>query len=350
MECLYYTDGVITNKKTLTKLCVLFDSVRTFYLSPSYYLDPLKERWLSQRDLPFFSKSPCERELLTEVYLKSFENFVNENNELIKERILQPIIVNQTPPDWEGFEKNEKKLMKDGAGISFGLWGQSVGIVTTENIYIDAPWFSLYRWQSISGGLHFAIETRQIPISDNYALSGLACETVSRFSNVKHQPTINEIASHIAFKSMSLLIPDFPALKTEEILEARDKLAEELNYFKEEMNIISTDLNENEFTDIDSIVVNKIKPRLDDLKLKIKSLDGKLFRKIASRFFIGSSATTLLSYFLNLPLPAQVTVAASFAGKILLDIHENQSKRYEIKRQSANRGLVFLLDIEKKYV
>jgi hypothetical protein len=78
-------------------------------------------------------------------------------------------------------------------------------------------------------------------------------------------------------------------------------------------------------------------------------LKGELFRKIANSFFIGSSATTVFSYILNLPLAAQIAATASFMGKALIDIHEHQSKVYEIRNQSTNKGLVFLLDMKKKY-
>lgn len=349
MECLYYTNSIISNRKTLTKLCLLFDTIRTFYLNPTYYLEPLEERWQAERKAPFFKNSPCEIELFTKIYSESYKNFLNENDELIKSNILQPIIINQTPPDWISLEENEKKLMENGSGIALGLWGQSVDLVPREKIYIDAPWFSLYRWQSISGALHFAIQSGQIPISDNSILSGLACETVSKLSDLTYQPSPDEIANQIAFRAMSLLIPDFPALKPEEILEARDKLSEELHYFREEMYKISSELDTKEYSDIDRIVIHKVQPRLNDLELKIKSLDGEIFRKMASVFFVGSGATTLSSYFLNLPLPAQIAATASFAGKILLDIHENKSKRYDIKNKSVNRGLVFLLDIKNKY-
>lgn len=348
MECLYYTNGIISNRSTLTKLCLLFDTVKTFHLDPTYYLEPLEERWQVEREAPFFKKSPCERELITKTHSDSYNNFLNENDELIKSNILQPIISNQTPPDWISLEENEKKLMGNYSGIALGLWGQSVDLVPHEKIYVDAPWFSLYRWQSISAALHFAIQSGQIPISDNSILSGLACETVSKLSDLTYQPSRDEIANQMAFRAMSLLIPDFPALKPDEILEVREELSDELDYFREEMNKISCELDIEEYSDLDRIVIHKVQPRLNDLKLKIKSLDGEIYRKMANVFFVGSSATTLSSYFLNLPLPAQIAATASFAGKILLDIHENQSKRYELKNESVNRGLVFLLDIEKK--
>lgn len=348
MNCLYYTDGIESNKATLTKLCFLFEHVRTFFLSPSYFLDPLEERWSIEKDQPFFAKSPCEKDLLTSIYLHSWENFLQENGDLINHNILQPIVVNQAPPDWESFEANEKRLMENGAGIGFGLWGQSVGLVPQEKIYIDAPWFSLYRWQSISGALHFAIQTQHIPISDNYQLSALASETVTRFSDLVHNPTPDEIAGHIAFRSMSLLIPDFPPLKTEEILEAREKLSDELRYFRTEMLSIAKEVGPDAYGNIDSIVAEKVQPRLDDIKLKSQSLKGELFRKLTGVFLMGGG-TPLLSHLVSLPLSAQIPAILGLIGKALLDVHEYKDKQYELRKQSSNYGLAFLLDVEKKY-
>lgn len=349
MECLYYTDGIISNRETLTKLCILFDKVRTFFLSPDYFLKPLEERWKTEKNIPFFSKSPSEKDLLSRIYVESYKRFIDGNDELINANILQPLFIKQNPPDWENFETNEKKLMKNGSGIAIGIWGQNVGIVPQEKIYIDSPWFSLYRWQSISGALHFAIQTGHIPISDNPKLSKLACDTVSRYSDLCYKPTPEEIASHIAFRSIALLIPNFPPLKSEEILNVREKLYNELQDFRNEMLQISKEVDEQLYTKIDSIVRDKVFPRLDDLKLKIKSSNDKLFCKIASYFFVGSGATALLTHFLSLPLPAKIISLASFAGKILLDIHKYKSEKYTIKNESINRGLVFLFDLEKKY-
>lgn len=348
MNCLYYTDGIVLNKATLTKLCFLFEHVRTFFLSPSYFLDPLEERWATEKDQPFFAKSPCERDLLTSIYVHAWESFLRENSDLIKCNVLQPIAASQTPPDWESFEANEKRLMENGAGIGFGLWGQSVGLVPQEKIYIDAPWFSLYRWQSISGALHFAIQTQHIPISDNYHLSTLASETVTRFSDLAHNPTPDEIAGHIAFRSMSLLIPDFPPLETEEILEAREKLSDELGCFRTEMLSIAKKVGPDAYGNIDAIVAEKVQPGLDDIKLKSKSLKGELFRKLSGVFFMGGG-TPLLSHLVSLPLAVQIPAIIGLIGKALLDVHEYKDKQYELGKQSSNQGLAFLLDVEKKY-
>lgn len=347
MECLYYTDGSISDRKTLTKLCLLFDKVWTFYLSPSYFLEPLEQSWQKDKHKPFFSTSPCEKELLTSCHQLEHQGFITENKDLISTGILRPIVVNQPPPDWESFESYEKKLMKNGRGITFGLWGQSIGIVPKEKIYVDSPLFSLYRWQSIAGGLHFAIKSDKIPISDNENLSKLAIETVQRFAPTKHLPTIEELAANVAFQSISLLLPNFPALEAGEILEAREKLSDDLSCFRNEMQNIVKASDRSSVDEIESIVLRRIKPRFDDLKLRVDSLSGELFRKIAKVFFVGGTATTLLPHLLTLPLEAQIAASASFAGKILLDIHENISKRSDLTKESKNRWLVLLLKMEK---
>ena len=347
MECLFYTDGIISDQRTLTKLCLLFDTVRTFYLSPSYYLKPLEERWLSERNLPFFAKSPCEKDLITTLHARNWRSFIENNRELIDSHVLQPIAVDQTPPDWDSFEAYEKKLMRKASGIAFGLWGQSMGLVPNDAIYVDVPWYSLYRWQSMAGGLYFAIRTGHIPISDNTALSRLAIDTVNRFSDLKHQPTKDEVYSHVAFSAMSMLVPNFPALQPQQILEAREKLSDELRYFRDEMQRISENLDNSAYLDIDSIVTDRIQPRLDDLKLKIKSLNSELFRNIAVTIFAAGGATPVLSCLLSMPLEGQVATLASFVGKIIIDIHKNKSKRFELHSESSNRGLVFLLDMQK---
>jgi len=201
----------------------------------------------------------------------------------------------------------------------------------------------------MAGALYFACQTQYVPISDNRQLSSLASETVARFSDLAHQPTPNEVASDIAFRSMSLLVPDFPPLEAEDILEAREKLSEQLRYFRAEMISIAKGLSPEAYDDIDSIVVEKIQPHLDDIRLRITSLRGDLFRRLAGVFVLGSGATPLLSSLLSLPVSAQMAGLAGLIGKGLLDIHEYQSTLQQIRNQSSNRGLVFLLDVEKQY-
>jgi len=349
MECLYYTDSIISNKKTLAQLCLLFEKVRIFYLLPSYFLSPLEERWETEKDTPFFSKSRCEKRLFTRIHFEKHKEFIEENRELVNADILQPLLVQQTPPDWESFESTEKKLMKNGAGLAFGIWGQSIGIVPNDKIYVDAPWFSLYRLQSISGALHFAITSGQTPISDNPTLSRLAIDAVTNFSGLNYQPTKKEIADNIAITSISLLVPGLPLFHPQEILRLRDELSDELGYFRIEVDRLSHGISEIDYQEIENLIKNKIQPRLDDLKLKIASLKNETFRKIARTFLVGGGATPILSHFMNLPTEGQVAVIASFIGKIFVDMHAHNSKMKEIKNLSKNKGLIFLMKVQERF-
>jgi len=297
-------------------MCLLFDDVSTFYLRPNYYLDPLSERWAREKDDPFFAKSPAEKDLITEKYSKTFNDFIIENKELIDTSVLKPIVVNQRPPDWVSFEENEKKLLADVTGIKFGIWGEEVGIIPQGKIYIDSPWFSVYRWQSISGALHFAVLNGLIPFSDNINLSKLAIETVTRLYDFKYKPSIKELSNAMAFKSLSFFIPEFPALRPAEILEARDRLKDELIHFKSEMKNITTNEGIESYDQLDEIIKEKIRPRIEDIKLKIKSINNDLFRKIAGMVFASGGVSSVLAQFVNLPIEAQIGVASAVVGRI----------------------------------
>jgi hypothetical protein len=349
MECLYYTDSIIRNKRTLAQLCFLFEKVRLFNLLPNYFLSPLEERWEAKKHTPFFAKSPCEKQLFTRIHFERHKEFIEENRELVDADILQPILVQQTPPDWESFEANERKLMTNGVGLAFGIWGQSVGIVPNDKVYVDAPWFSLYRLQSISGALHFAIARGQTPISDNPTLSRLAIDAVTKFSGLNYRPTRKDLAENIAFRSLSLLVPGLPLLHPQEILRLRDELSDELRHFRTEVYRLSHDIAEIDYEEIESLIRDNIQPRLDDLKLKIASLKSETFRKIAKTFLVGGGATPVLSHFINLPAEGQIPVIASFIGKILVDIHQHNSRVKEIRNLSRNRGLIFLITMQKRF-
>jgi len=351
-EVLYYTDGIISSKRTLTRLCLLFDKVYTFWLSPDYYFEPLEDRWKEQKKQPFFSKAPVNVKLATRTHVDAYDYFIESNEDLIQEKVLAPIVVNQTPSDWEGLDNAESKLMNDGSAINFGRFGLSLGLIPDEQntIYVDSPLYSLYRWQSIAGGLHLAIGSGLMPISDNDALTNLACETVSRFSDMKHIPTIEEIQNMIAFASLSLVVPDLSELEPDEILEARLHLGPQLNDFRREIRLVSRELLA--FNSIDSNVIgphvgDMVQPRIDDLVNRIGSLRGNLWSKIAqSAIFGGPSAPLVCQIF---GTPGLITWVSSALIKTAFDVLQYRRDKRDLLLEPRNRGLVYLLDIQRKY-
>lgn len=344
MKCSYFTGSTISNKETLTKLCLLFDKVDTFELSSDYYLPIIEERVKGKE----ISADPrIKKEMLTKLKEEEFFNFCNNYKELISEGVLNPIIWNQKPQDLKEGELFGRKEMDKNMFTYFFYWGQTAGITPINKAYIDQYWYVINRFQSVHAGLYYAIKSGRTPISDNEILSRSGCESLSFSKAIEYVPTIEERASKLALTSLTLALPNFPAMNSTEILQVRYKLRNELGYFKDEMKIIAKKVSDEEFSNLNDIVLEKIQPRLDDIELKIKSIDDELFRKISSMFLIGGSATTLLSYFYNLPLPGKIAAASTAVGKICLNMHESQSKKYDLLNSSTNKGLVFLLKMKK---
>ena len=346
----YYTDAFISDKRTLSLLCILYDSVHLYYLSPDYFLKPLEERWKTEKEQPFFRKAPCESDLITPIYHRKHIEFIKKNKELVNTGVIRPILVKVKPPDWENFQMFERKMMEDYSGLAIGLWGMRIGLVPEEKdrIYVDSPYFSLYRWQSFSGALYFAIKANITPISDNPVLSSIACETIARFSDLNIEYNPKDLSKLLGFKVLSSILPSFGDLQPEQILEIRDDMYDELMAFRYEMSQIAIQSKVTQ-NDLDEILKFKIKPRVDDIKSKIASSKKALYHKIGTNILATGTSITLLTQFINLPAHARIAVGVGLVGKILFDYFRSKASKEEILSNSENRGLALLLDIEQKY-
>lgn len=349
-DTFYYTEAFISDKRTLSLLSILSDSVYLYYLSPDYFLKPLEERWKTEKELPFFRKAPIESGLITPIYHERHMEFIKENRELVNTGVIRPILVKATPPDWESFQKFEQKMMGNYSGLKIGLWGMNIGLVPgdADKIYVDAPYFSLYRWQSFSGALYFAIKANVTPISDNPILSSVACETVTRFSGLNIEYNPKDLSKLLGFRVLSSMLPNFGEVQPEAILEIRDDMHDELMAFRYEMHQIAIQ-SEAEQDNLDEIVKFKVKPRVDDIKSKITSSKKALYRKIGTNILAAGTGTPLLMQFANLPTHVQIAMGIGLVGKMLFDYFGYRASREKVLSKSENRGLVLLLDLEKKY-
>lgn len=345
-DTFYYTDTFISEKRTLSFLSILSNSVYLYYLSPDYFLRPLEERWKAEKEKPFFKKSPCEDTLITNVYHQKHLEFIKENKELVDAGVIRPILVKATPPDWENFQKFERKMMENYSGIKIGLWGMNVGLVPEDKIYIDTPYFSLYRWQSFSGALYFAIKANITPISDNPILSSIACKTVTSLSNLNIEYNPKDLSKLLGFKVLSSILPNFGELLPEQILEIREDMYDELEAFRYEMYRIVIE-SKVEPGNLDEIIKFKIKPRVDDIKAKITSSKKTLYRKIGKNIL--AAGTTLLTQSVNLPAHVQIAIGIGLVVKGLFDYFDYKNSQEEVLSKPENRGLVLLLDLKKKY-
>jgi len=347
LKGIYYTDGIIENKSSLAKLCVIFDELSTFQLSSDYYLHELAKKMRKPSGLKRFDER-IQDDLLTDVYNRRFESFLEENKELINAKVLNPIVVKHTPSDIEdGVLYGSTELNKEVFSM-FYYWGRSIGLIPSDKGYIDTYWYVVHRWKSLFTGLNIGVSSELIPISDNRILSSVACQAMTEVGNIPLAPSIDETVSKVAFSALSVMFPEFPELRPKEILKVRYKLKDEIGYFRQEVRDVVIKSSVEELYDIDDLVKKKIEPRINDIELKIKSERDSLFRKISSMFIAGGSVTSLAAHYFNLPSSGRVIGISSLIGSAALNVHSYKTEIRNIKQISENRGLVFLLEMKKR--
>lgn len=345
----YYTDAFISDSRTLSLLSILCDSVYLYYLSPDYFLSPLEERWKTEKEEQFFRRAPVETALITSIHRRTHLDFIRENRELVNTGVIRPILIKATPPDWDSFAQYEREMMDEHKGIAFGSWGTKVGLVPDDRnlVYVDAPFFVLYRWQSMSGALYFALKAGITPISDNSTLCAIACETVTSFSPLKSiEYTREDLSKVLGFKVLSSALPHFGRLSCQQILELRDYLHDELEAFRSEMYRTLID-SKADASDLDDIVRVKIQPRVGDINLKLASSRRRFFRSLQRTAVAAGASATLLTQFLTIPTYAQIAAGLGVVAKTLIDYREFRDRKEEILSDSENRGLVLLLELQK---
>ena len=350
MDCLYFTDGLIKEQTTFTNLCLLFDKVHTFYIEPDYYLEPLEKRWETEKLKPQYQKMPVEIQIrnITKSHAEHIESFMNSNQYLIDSDVLKPIIATNPPPDWGGLEHLDKILEKDQYGLFQTMWAMEFGLVPRdkENFYVDAPYYSYHRIVSTMVGFQIAVSNGLVPITDDQNLNKICILTLSRNLDRAIIPSEDEIVSILAMKSLSLLVPNLPALKPDDILEVREKLSESLSAFRYELHKLATEYMGSDTDALENVVKDRIQNRLDDLELQLKSFKGRLFRKITNAIAIGAPVI-LSTYNLSLPLSATFSAVAVLGTKISNSLHEYRSDRNSELTKSDNRWLSFLLEMKK---
>lgn len=218
----YYTDSAIQDKRTLSLLSIVCDSVHLHYMSPDYYFTQFQERWEKEKELPVFKKRSVEISTITSKYSNEYIKFLEENKDLIDAEIIQPIQTSMKPPDWESLEQYGEILGENDSAFKFTDFGIRARIIPKDKIYIDSPYFSLYRIQSSCASFCFALESQITPISDNPLLSSIVQSSMNRYSGLKLEYTYEDLSKILAFKTLSSTLPNFGSLTCEQIFEIRE--------------------------------------------------------------------------------------------------------------------------------
>ena len=135
-------------------------------------------------------------------------------------------------------------------------------------------------------------------------------------------------------------------------MEARHSLKPELDEFRREIRIVSSHIQGAQTTDSETLrqyVEDRIQPRVDDLTARIRSLRGKLWTKIARSLLVGGLGIPLLCLPVGLSEPALLIGTMSALIASTFDTIESIQEERRIVSERQNRGLLFLLDIRRKY-
>jgi len=153
------------------------------------------------------------------------------------------------------------------------------------------------------------------------------------------------VAPQLAFEAIKISVPNITAFPFDEVLEIRGKSKDELLRFRNEMEAIQFDFQNN--FDIDYIsahsedfVKYKIKPAVDDLAKKINTLNLRLPLNILEKIKEPASYTPLVGTLFN-AIPAHIAILLSFGIISISTAYDYVLSKKEIK----DNGLFYLIKL-----
>lgn len=338
-----YCSGLfISNPSILTTLCILFDQI---YLANNleYVLSFSKKYRIILNDRKIIDK--CEQMVLKPViendempmkdplegltdgqketvraYLMQAQSFFVRNHELLGD-----IIKSDMFPDNEPFEV---KLIKKG----------DVGELNTYAVREKGLQVSMDGLQQ----MNHLIDRGAFPIIGKYH--------VNLDENHKEKLSSKSLACLLAMKSVELVLPAMKSAEPEIILEARDRLKDQLPLFWASMLKLATklkaeinqDMNlKDVFFETQEIVDTTVLPALVELKEKINKEKKSWFYKILNpvydgvKMFMGNPKLTTE----NLVITG-LTTGMNIASNIV-------EQEYEIQKIKKEAGLTFLLRLDE---
>jgi hypothetical protein len=365
-DILYYTDGFISNPRTLSIVTILYDRVFTYYLDPNYYATKIEEGFekLKGMGIALHKKNLQTSEVTEEdtwamfhqqtasTHLKkSVLQFWQDNSLLRSEGVLLPIGRQIKPKD----RTSPEDFLESEIGMNFfraSDWARSQWLVPPGKSYFDVGFFHIHRLTQASTGLHFALTLGMIPFADHPVLasiaSSLVCDAIPRESQI--QPLA---AAMLANQTICHLVPNFGCLQPEEILEVRHKTKDERGIFTNSMDRLAfsvpLDTNMDDIRyEVNKIVRTDLEPALIDLQNNIKAQKKELFRKLALEITAEAAGIPVLMQQLSTSPETTFLASMGFAIKGLVDIHNYQSKIEEERRKTSSFGLGFVLDLMNK--
>jgi len=274
---IYYPDSIIRDPKAMATFCLFFDEIHL--ISPS---DDSKDPTSTYKKLPdeFYINvfgNPSEEE--TKKTLE-FYKFVNDNKALLKE-----IVFYESHLLAAGVTKIMGKLLEGKLTpdelLEF-VSGETPEIIATRKFNEEYPNIqSDIVFKATSSSLKLAKDNDWILIGDDPDIP------IPVFS--KKEQTVKQLTSILAEECINIAIPQCVSMTPDEILEARDKLKDQLIPFRMTMQKLSSRLKQSvqdnvAYDDIKSeaqfIAESEVEPAIFELKRRIEKEKNKFWIKV----------------------------------------------------------------------
>ena|GEM_PF-5613477 len=359
---IYIDDSIILDDTSLTKACILFDNIMINYINPNLYIHTIYKDFdfdriknIKQNGI----KLNFEKGFYGQVENYNFINFINLNKELVEEGILTPRVFNNIP---KLSQKSDKEILLD---LLNDNHEQILNLVEhlelkrEKNIFcVDEPFLYILKLININSSFLDAIINKKIVISEKRNIINYAVECSKDAKKVKvfnsedfriqdydiKDTDINSSIDSLILDTFNILVPNFPSLKPDEILEVRYKLKDELGAYRALIKDLSKQYSNNRELNNSEIIQREFTNKINDINLKLKSEKSKLFRNIVTYATAFPTASGILTGG-NL----KSIIASCFASmvKIACDANEYYDNKRTTMNASTALPYVFLIKARK---
>lgn len=359
---IFLDDDIILNDSLLTKACILFDTISVNHINPNIYIRTIYNNFDFEKVQDMFKqndKIKFEKCFCGSVGQYNFINFININKSLVEEGILIPNVFHKLPV--VSSKPDEKVLLN----LLKGNENRILNLVMNLNLKhdkssfcIDEPIYYLLKLICINESFLQAVSNNKILVSEKLSIAkyaALNAKTIERITvydtfdsaicnfDIRNKD-IETAMNNIILDSFNVLVPNFPILEADDILEVRYKLKDELTAYRFLIKDIIAKYANNKEISNEEIIYKEITQKIQDINLKLKSEKGKLFRSIVQYATAIPGAVDLLT-----GGDIKSIVVSSFGSlvKIACELNKYLDNKNAILRSSENLPYIFLVKAQK---
>lgn len=361
LEGIYIDDNIIFNDYNFTKMSILFDNITLNHINPNIYIKTIYKNI----DLDEIEKKiPTSNIKFVKTFSGSVDNynfilFIKQNELLVKEKILIPQVLHNLPILTKYSDKETLlKLIHGENGTKILNLSKNFNIIREKETFcIDDPLFYLLKLIKIDYSFLYGLVNGLIPLSQelkilNHVSTKNKSEKISIFNSNDFKIECTDLKnkinntniSNLAMSAFELLVPNFPVLTPEEILEVRYKMRDELGAYRLFIKDLMIKYTDNSELTNNEIIQKEMLKNISDINLKISSEKNSLFRKILNH---GAALPTLGTCLTGGDIKG--LIASSFIGavKVACDVNEYHDKKNQILKTSSNLPFAFLINAKK---